>query len=89
MLILNNDLLMGYIICKSMKGFIRNMNNNDKWNIGEGGDLPIGFGLSLAANSKAMNKFSQMSDEEKQRAVDGSKTQHSKADMEQYVDRLS
>lgn len=24
---------------------------DQKWNIGEGGEMPIGFGLSLAANA--------------------------------------
>ena len=30
---------------------------DNQWNIGQGGDLPIGFGLSLAANEKAMERF--------------------------------
>lgn len=36
----------------------------NKWNIGQGGEIPIGFGLSLAANEKSMEAFSRMSDEE-------------------------
>lgn len=36
---------------------------SEKWNIGEGGDMPIGFGLSLAANAKSMEAFAKMSDD--------------------------
>ncbi len=61
---------------------------NNKWNIGVGGDLPIGFGLSLAANEKSMEAFASMSDEEKQVVVDKSRTMHTKADMERFVNSL-
>ena len=30
---------------------------DNKWNIGEGGDMPIGFGLALAVNAKSMERF--------------------------------
>ena len=32
---------------------------DEKWNIGEGGEMPIGFGLSLAANTKSMEVFAK------------------------------
>ena len=38
---------------------------SNRWNIGAGGDLPIGFGLSLAANEKSMAAFAEMSDEQR------------------------
>ncbi len=44
-----------------------------KWNIGEGGDMPIGFGLSLAANEKSMKAFADMSDAEKTEVVEKSR----------------
>ena len=59
-----------------------------KWNIGEGGDMPIGFGLSLAANAKSMEAFAQMSDAEKEAAVEKSRQMHTRADMERYVNSL-
>lgn len=62
--------------------------NVDKWSVGAGGSLPIGFGLNLAANSSAMEVFTAMSDDEKQRVVDESRQQHSKAAMEAFVSRL-
>ena len=59
-----------------------------KWNIGEGGDMPIGFGLSLAANAKSMEAFANMSDKEKEAAVEKSRQMHTRADMENYVNSL-
>ena len=64
------------------------MEDNNKWSIGLGGELPIGFGLNLAANQNAMTAFASMSDDEKQKVVDESRMQHSKADMEKFVNRL-
>ncbi len=60
----------------------------DKWNIGEGGDMPIGFGLSLAANAKSMEAFANMSDAEKEATVEKSRQMHTRADMESYVNSL-
>ena len=59
-----------------------------KWNIGEGGDMPIGFGLSLAANAKSMEAFANMSDAEKEQTVEMSRQMHSRADMEKFVSSL-
>ena len=61
---------------------------SNRWNIGAGGDLPIGFGLSLAANEKSMAAFAGMSDEQKQATVDKSRTMHTRADMENFVNSL-
>ena len=61
---------------------------DNEWNIGQGGDMPLGFGLSLAANSKSMAAFSRMSSEEKKAAVEKSRQMHSKAEMERFVNSL-
>ncbi len=61
---------------------------SNRWNIGAGGDLPIGFGLSLVANEKSMAAFAGMSDEQKQATVDKSRTMHTRADMENFVNSL-
>ena len=63
-------------------------NKENKWNIGQGGDMPIGFGLSLAANAKAMETFSKMSDTEKTAVVEKSRQMQSRVDMENYVNSL-
>ena len=61
---------------------------SNRWNIGAGGDLPIGFGLSLAANEKSMAAFAGMNDEQKQAVVDKSRTMRTRADMENFVNGL-
>ena len=61
---------------------------SNRWNIGAGGDLPIGFGLSLAANEKAMAAFAGMNDEQKQATVEKSRTMHTRMDMENFVNSL-
>ena len=60
----------------------------NKWNIGQGGDMPIGFGLSLAANQKSMEAFAAMSDAEKSATVEKSRQMHTRADMERFVNSL-
>lgn len=61
---------------------------DNRWNIGEGGGLPIGFGLSLAANAKAMEAFANMSEAEKEKTVEKSRQMHTRQDMERFVDSL-
>lgn len=63
-------------------------NLDNKWNIGQGGDMPIGFGLSLASNAKSMEVFAKMSDEEKEATVEKSRQMHSRSDMERFVNQL-
>lgn len=60
----------------------------NKWNIGLGGEMPIGFGLSLAANEKSMKAFANMSDAEKELTVNKSRQIHSKAEMERFVNSI-
>ena len=60
----------------------------NKWNIGQGGDMPIGFGLSLAANQRSMEAFAAMPDAEKEDTVERSRQMHTRADMEQFVNSL-
>ena len=50
--------------------------------------MPIGFGLSLAANAKSMEAFANMTDAEKQAVVEKSRQMHSRTDMERYVSSL-
>ncbi len=57
-------------------------------NVGIKDDMPIGFGLSLAANTKAMNSFSAMPDEEKRAVIEASRNQHTREDMERFVTAL-
>lgn len=59
-----------------------------KWNIGSGGSLPIGFGLSLAANEKSKEAFSAMSEAQKEATVEKARQMHTRADMESFVNSL-
>lgn len=61
---------------------------DNKWNIGEGGEMPIGFGLSLAANAKSMEAFANMTEAEKQATVEKSRQMHTRADMENFVSKI-
>lgn len=61
---------------------------DEKWNIGQGGNLPIGFGLSLAANAKSMETFAAMDDMEKEAIVEKSRQMNTREEMEQFVERL-
>ena len=60
----------------------------NKWNIGQGGEMPIGFGLFLAANEKSMEAFSDMNDAQKEAAVERSRHMHTREDMEVFVNDL-
>lgn len=51
-------------------------------------EMPIGFGLSLAANAKAMECFAAMSDEEKRAVIETSRNQHTRGDMERFITKL-
>lgn len=64
------------------------MNTENKLSIGEGGDMPIGFGLSLATNAKSMEAFAKMTDAEKQVTVEKSRQMHTRTDMEKYVNSI-
>ena len=48
-------------------------------------DMPIGFGLSLAANAAAMKVFSGMTDEEKRQVIEASRNQTTKEEMIRFV----
>lgn len=50
--------------------------------------MPIGFGLSLAANAKSMEAFANMTDAEKSAAVEKSRQMHTRQDMENFVNSL-
>ncbi len=62
------------------------MEKEDKAGIKD--DMPIGFGLSLAADTKAMKCFSAMNDEEKRAVIEASRNQHTREDMERFVTAL-
>ncbi len=52
------------------------------------GDMPIGLGMALAQNPKAMKTFAMMSDAEQQKIIDGTHALHSKQEMHEYVNKM-
>ena len=51
--------------------------------------LPIGLGLSLAMNQKAMDRFSGMTEAEKERTIAKSRGVKSKREMDRIVSSLA
>lgn len=54
-----------------------------------GEELPIGFGLSLAMNEVAMEKFSGMNEQKKTTVVNRSKEMSSRREMERLVGEVA
>lgn len=51
-------------------------------------ELPLGFGLALAQNTEAMEKFATLSDNQKQEIVNGTHAITSKSEMREYVSKI-
>jgi hypothetical protein len=52
-------------------------------------DLPLGLGMALAQNTKAMEHFALLSDEEKRGVIEKAHSVNSKNEMQQYVDKIA
>lgn len=59
---------------------------NDLFN-GEG--VPIGFGMALAQNARALDRFCKLSDSERKTVVEEARSLRSKQEMREYVDGIS
>lgn len=51
-------------------------------------EMPVGFGMALAMNPRAMEKFASLSQNEKQKIINGTHSVSSKAEMKQYVENI-
>lgn len=51
-------------------------------------DLPLGFGFALARNEAAMQRYSELTESEKEQIILKSKDARSKAEMQKLVDSL-
>ena len=51
-------------------------------------EMPVGFGMTLAQNPAAMQKFAMLSEEEKQKIIEGTHSVSSREEMHRYVNRL-
>lgn len=52
-------------------------------------DLPLGFGMALAQNTEAMQKFSNMSDSQKSEILSQIHSINSKQEMRSFVSKLA
>lgn len=53
-----------------------------------GDGMPLGLGMALAKNIKAMEYFSHLSKPEQQKIIDHTHVIRSKREMQEYVDNL-
>jgi hypothetical protein len=51
-------------------------------------DLPMGFGMTLSQNVKAMRYFSSLSPDQQRQLIDQTHTISSKSEMRSFVDSL-
>ena len=52
-------------------------------------ELPMGFGMALAKNTKALTVFASLPEEHRRAVIDGTHAIRSKREMQQYVDGLT
>lgn len=51
-------------------------------------ELPIGFTMELAQHTDILNRFSGLSDSEKESIIDGARQVHSRNEMRDYVESM-
>ena len=51
-------------------------------------EMPVGLGMALALNPKAMEKFSSLTEKEKSDIVNGTHAIRSRKEMQQYVSNI-
>ncbi len=54
----------------------------------ERNEMPVGFAMELAVNPEAMQKFSSLSEAQKQKIIDGTHAVGSRQEMRQYVNSI-
>jgi len=55
----------------------------------EQNEMPMGFAMALAQNPDAMQKFASLSEDEKQKILDGTHSIQSRNEMHRYVNDLA
>lgn len=48
-------------------------------------EMPVGFAMALAMNPDAMQKFASLSEEQKQKILEGTHAVQSRDEMRQYI----
>lgn len=52
-------------------------------------EMPIGFGMALAQNPEAMQKFAMLSEDKKQEIINGTHSVNSREEMHSYVKKIA
>lgn len=64
------------------------MKEEDSKNLVFGHGIPMGFGMALAQNSKAMDYFSSLPESQRKSIIDGTHNISSKQEMRAYVSNM-
>lgn len=72
----------GYTILNKERGFFMK-------NFAEGPEMPIGLGLTMAQNLNAMNRFTALSPQQKQKMIDHTHQINSRKEMRAFVDQFA
>lgn len=51
-------------------------------------EMPVGLGMALAMNPEAMERFSSLSEQQKQQVINGTHAVKSRREMQQYVQNI-
>lgn len=51
-------------------------------------EMPVGLGMALAMNPEAMERFSSLSEHQKQQVINGTHAVKSRREMQQYVQNI-
>ncbi len=51
-------------------------------------EMPVGLGMALAMNPEAMERFSALSEQQKQQVINGTHAVKSRREMQQYVQNI-
>ena len=51
-------------------------------------EMPIGFGMALAQNPDAMQRFAMLDEAEQQKLIDGTHAIRSREEMHRYVNQI-
>jgi folylpolyglutamate synthase/dihydropteroate synthase len=52
------------------------------------GEVPLGFGMALARNIEALNRFALMTEAERRSVIDGAHNVRSRGEMRDYVNNI-
>lgn len=61
----------------------------NKRNLSNGQELPLGLGMAMAQNTKAMDYFSHLDTAGKQQIINQAHNVHSKKEMQEFVNNLA